>query len=57
MITMERCLAMLVKDGKVAALEAEKWVDNISSFIDQMQHLGLDVASPPTGPQDNSKPK
>ncbi len=48
MITMERCLAQLVRDEKVAALEAEKWADNVQSFIDEMQHLGLQTSWSPT---------
>jgi len=37
MITMEKHLAMLVKDGKVDLLEAKKWANNIKSFIDAMK--------------------
>jgi twitching motility protein PilT len=34
MITMERHLAMLVKQDKVDLLEAKKWVNNIKAFTD-----------------------
>ena len=37
MITMEKHLAMLVKADKVDLLEAQKWVNNISSFVDAMK--------------------
>jgi len=37
MITMERHLAMLVKADKVDLLEAKKWANNLSSFIDAMK--------------------
>ncbi len=37
MITLERHLAMLVRAGKVDLLEAKKWANNISSFIDAMK--------------------
>jgi twitching motility protein PilT len=39
MITMERSLAMLVAAGAVDAREAEKWADNASAFLDEMQHV------------------
>lgn len=37
MITMEKHLAMLVKEDKVDLLEAQKWANNITSFTDIMQ--------------------
>ena len=37
MMTMEKHLAMLVKDDKVDLLEAKKWVNTIKSFTDAMQ--------------------
>ena len=37
MITMEKHLAMLVKDDKIDLLEAKKWTNNIKSFTDAMQ--------------------
>jgi twitching motility protein PilT len=37
MITLERHLAMLVRAGKVDLLEAKKWANNITSFIDAMK--------------------
>jgi len=37
MITMEKHLAMLVKQDKVDLLEAKKWANNIKTFIDCMQ--------------------
>jgi twitching motility protein PilT len=38
MITMERHLASLVKADKVDLLEAQKWANNITSFVDAMKH-------------------
>jgi len=38
MITMEKHLAMLVRQDKVDLLEAKKWANNIKSFVDCMQH-------------------
>ncbi|MCK4914460.1 MAG: PilT/PilU family type 4a pilus ATPase [Planctomycetes bacterium] len=38
MLTMERHLATLVKAGKVDLLEAQKWANNVSSFVDAMKH-------------------
>jgi len=38
MMTLERHLAMLVKDDKIDLLEAKKWANNIKSFTDAMQH-------------------
>ncbi|MFH1717119.1 MAG: PilT/PilU family type 4a pilus ATPase, partial [Planctomycetota bacterium] len=37
MITMEKHLAMLVKDDKVDLLEAKKWTNDIKCFTDAMQ--------------------
>ncbi len=37
MITMEKHLAMLVKEDKVDLLEAQKWANNILSFADVMK--------------------
>jgi twitching motility protein PilT len=37
MITMEKHLAMLVKDDKVDLLEAKKWANDIKCFADAMQ--------------------
>jgi twitching motility protein PilT len=37
MTTMERSLAMLVRRGVIAPLEAEKWVNNPSAFLEEMQ--------------------
>jgi len=39
MITMEKHLALLVKEDKVDLLEAQKWVNNITSFTDIMKRL------------------
>lgn len=37
MMTLEKHLAMLVKDDKIDLLEAKKWANNIKSFTDAMQ--------------------
>jgi twitching motility protein PilT len=37
MITLEKHLAMLVKDEKIALLEAQKWANDIKAFADCMQ--------------------
>jgi twitching motility protein PilT len=37
MITMEKHMAMLVKQDKVDLLEAQKWVNNIITFTDMMK--------------------
>jgi twitching motility protein PilT len=37
MITMEKHLSILVKQGKVDLLEAQKWANNIKTFTDCMQ--------------------
>lgn len=39
MITIEKHLAMLVKEEKIDLLEAQKWVNNITSFTDIMKRL------------------
>jgi twitching motility protein PilT len=41
MITMEKHLAMLVKQNRVDLLEAKKWANNLKSFVDVMQQAGL----------------
>ena len=38
MITLERHLAILVKQGKIDVLEAEKWANDIKSFQDAMKN-------------------
>jgi len=38
MITLERSLADLAKSGVVTPLEAEKWANNPSAFVEEMQH-------------------
>jgi twitching motility protein PilT len=37
MITLDKHLAMLVKADKIDLLEAQKWVNNVSSFVDAMK--------------------
>ena len=37
MITMEKHLAMLVKDDTIDLLEAKKWANNVKTFVDAMQ--------------------
>jgi len=37
MITMEKHLAILVKNDKVDLLEAQKWTNNLTSFVDVMK--------------------
>lgn len=37
MITLEKHMAMLVKQNKVELLEARKWVNNLKTFTDAMQ--------------------
>ena len=39
MMTMERHLAMLVKEDKIDLLEAKKWANNIKCFTDAMQQF------------------
>ena len=36
---MERSLARLVSEGKVAPLEAEKWADDHNTFLDEMRRV------------------
>jgi len=36
MITIEKHMAMLVKQGKIDMLEAKKWVNNVNVFVDAM---------------------
>jgi twitching motility protein PilT len=43
MTTMERSLAHLVAQGKVAPLEAEKWADDHNTFLDEMQRVNQDA--------------
>jgi twitching motility protein PilT len=38
MITMERHLARLVKEEKIDLLEAQKWANNYTSFVDALKH-------------------
>jgi len=37
MVTLERHLARLVKAGKIELLEAQKWANDLNSFIDAMK--------------------
>ena len=39
MMTLERSLALLVGQQKVSPLEAEKWANHPSVFLDEMRHL------------------
>jgi twitching motility protein PilT len=39
MVTLERSLAELVKEGAVTPLEAEKWANHPATFIDEMKRL------------------
>ena len=39
MITMEKHLALLVKQNKIELLEARKWANNIKTFADAMQQV------------------
>jgi len=39
MMTLEKHLAILVKDDKIDLLEAKKWANNIKSFTDAMQQF------------------
>ena len=39
MITMERSLAMLVRDGKVDAREAERYADDVQAYLDELQYV------------------
>ena len=38
MITMEKHLAILVKDDKIDLLEAKKWANSLGCFLDEMKH-------------------
>ncbi|KPK83967.1 MAG: hypothetical protein AMJ81_06890 [Phycisphaerae bacterium SM23_33] len=40
MLPLERSLAMLVQAGKVTALEAEKWANHPTVFLEEMQFVG-----------------
>ncbi|MBI5763316.1 MAG: PilT/PilU family type 4a pilus ATPase [Planctomycetes bacterium] len=40
MTTLERSLANLVRTGTITPLEAEKWANNPSAFVEEMQHNG-----------------
>jgi len=44
MLTLERSLAMLVQDGIVTPLEAEKWANHPAVFLDELQHKAKDTA-------------
>jgi twitching motility protein PilT len=44
MLTLERSLAMLVKAGLVSPLEAEKWANHPTAFLDEMQHVQQSAA-------------
>jgi twitching motility protein PilT len=46
MITMERSLAMLVRDGKIDAREAERYADDALAFLDELQHVANEPPSP-----------
>jgi twitching motility protein PilT len=37
MITLEKHMSILVKDEKIALLEAQKWVNDLKAFVDCMQ--------------------
>jgi twitching motility protein PilT len=39
MLTMERSLAMLVKDGLVTPLEAERWAEDREMFLDELKRV------------------
>jgi hypothetical protein len=39
MTTMERHLASLVKADKIDLIEAQKWANNISAFVDAMKNV------------------
>jgi Tfp pilus assembly pilus retraction ATPase PilT len=39
MITLERRLAELVRAGKVAAAEAQRWANHPSTFADELKRL------------------
>jgi twitching motility protein PilT len=39
MTTLERTLAMLVRDGKISVLEAEKWANDRAAFLDEIKAI------------------
>ncbi|MFH1749071.1 MAG: PilT/PilU family type 4a pilus ATPase [Planctomycetota bacterium] len=39
MMTLERCLARLVRTGAIAPLEAEKWANHRAAFLDELQQV------------------
>jgi len=39
MVTMERSLATLVRQGIVSPLEAEKWANDRAAFLDEMKNV------------------
>ncbi|MBN1845875.1 MAG: PilT/PilU family type 4a pilus ATPase [Sedimentisphaerales bacterium] len=45
MITLERSLAILVQQGKVSPLEAEKWANHPSVFLDEMKRVQQDLTA------------
>lgn len=58
MRTLERSLAELVYDGKVAPLEAEKWANDPQTFFDELKRIEMrkksaeeSAAMPPRGPR------
>ena len=46
MVTLERSLAVLVKDEKITPLEAEKWANHPTTFLDELQRVQQDAAKP-----------
>ncbi|MCA9257370.1 MAG: hypothetical protein KDA33_17105, partial [Phycisphaerales bacterium] len=38
MITLEKCLAGLVRRAFITPMEAEKWANNPLAFVEEMQH-------------------
>jgi len=44
MVTLERSLARLCREGLIAPLEAEQWANHPSAFLDEMQQVGLRVS-------------
>jgi twitching motility protein PilT len=50
MMTFERSLALLVRAGLATPLEAEKWANHPTAFLDEMQHVQQSLAaSAPSG--------
>jgi twitching motility protein PilT len=39
MVTLERSLALLVHEGQITALEAEKWANHRSAFLDELKRV------------------